>query len=191
MRKVIPALVIIGLALGAWLLWPRDAGVPTTTLPEAGATSTTTSTQVTSTAPTGISTTSTDADSHVVETVAEAEEILRQLWFGWFEGIYNEDVDRIREVVVLEETVATATQSFGSDFAREPEPSDISFAETQIVRSDQECLAIWSELILTGFSSGRSLGLEVLRWTDHGWKSLSVWTSRSDLWEADCESSLP
>ncbi len=104
MRKVIPALVILGLALGAWLLWPRDADVPTTTVPEAGATSTTTSTQVTSTAPTGDSTTSTDADSHVVETVAEAEEILRQLWFGWFEGIYNEDVDRIREVVVLEET---------------------------------------------------------------------------------------
>jgi hypothetical protein len=104
MRKVIPALVILGLALGAWLLWPRDADVPTTTRPEAAATSTTTSTQVTSTTSTDHPTTSTVADSHVVETVAEAEEILRQLWFGWFEGIYNEDVDRIREVVVLEET---------------------------------------------------------------------------------------
>jgi hypothetical protein len=126
----------------------------------------------------------------VVETVEEAEEILRELWFGWFEGIYNQDEDRIREVVVLEETLETAKESFGIEFARAPRPSDITFSESEILRADTECLAVWTVLELSGFREGSSEGVEIVRWTGDRWKSLSTWTNPNDLWGADCESSL-
>ncbi|MFZ0013772.1 MAG: hypothetical protein WAL25_06600, partial [Acidimicrobiia bacterium] len=91
-------------------------------------TSTTTSPETT--------TTTAEVDSHVVTTVTEAEEILRELWFGWFEGIYDQDEDRIREVVILEQTVETARESFDTTFEARPEEGDVQFAGTEILQSD-------------------------------------------------------
>jgi hypothetical protein len=190
MRKVIPALVIIGLALGAWLLWPRDADVPTTTLPEAGATSTTTSTQVTSTAPTGNSTTSTDADSHVVETVAEAEEILRAFYFAWFAGIYDQNEEAIRAVVGNPRQVEAALSQFGiMEFSAKPTSSAIGISNVEILRSDADCLAT-TAVVIPEFRGGSSEGVQVFRWSSDGWLFVNSWSSEEDLWESDCEALL-
>ncbi len=97
-RRLAAGLIVVGLAVGIWALWPRDNADPTpTTQPTAAETTTTTVPPTTAT--TVLSTTVTTEASHVVTTVEEAEEILRTLWFGWFEGIYNQDEARIREVV--------------------------------------------------------------------------------------------
>ena len=95
----------------------------------------------------------------MVTSVEEAEEILRELWFGWFEGIYNQNEDRIREVVVLEETVETAKESFGVEFLAAPRADDLAFGETEILRSDEECLAVWTVLQVSGFRVGESGGV--------------------------------
>lgn len=192
MRRVIAALVITALAVGVVLLWPRSTtdDAPTTLADATTTTSTTPTTTTTTTAAVSTTTTTDEPESNVVDTVEEAEAILTELWFGWFEGIYNEDEERIREVVVLEETVETARESFGTEFDRAPQPEDITFNDTEILRADEDCLAVWTTLSLTGFRDGESAGVEIVRWTSDGWKSLSTWTSRSDLWEADCESSL-
>jgi hypothetical protein len=194
MRTVIAALVVVGLAIGVVVLWPRSTADET---PVGGATTTTS----TSTSAPADTTTTTDAttsttvtpDDHVVETVEEAEAILRELWFGWFEGIYNEDEDRIRKVVVLEETVDTAKENFGlMEFTSPPTPDGIELADFEILRTDSDCLAVWSALDVSDFrpDSAGSSGVYVMRWTDSTWALLSVWPNRGDLWEADCESSL-
>ena len=191
MRRVIAALIVVGLTAAVILMWPSPtAEIPPDTL--AGATTTTTTAEsTTTTVPDTTTTTTAGEGSHVVETVEEAEEILRELWFGWFEGIYHQDVERIREVVVLEETVETARESFGIEFEREPRRDDIEFFETEILRSDTECLAVWAEMQLTGFREGTSDGVYVLRRVDQAWARLSTWIEQGDLWEADCESTLP
>lgn len=191
MRWIIGVLIAIALGIGVFLLWPRSTADPPINTEAAGtSTTTTTTTNPMSTTSIVEPTTTTAETSHVVETVEEAEAILRELWFGWFEGIYNEDVEQIREVVVLEETVETAKESFGTEFQREPTRSDISFSDSEILRSDADCLAVWTVLHLSGFREGASSGVEILRWADGKWKSLTTWTSRDDLWEGDCESSL-
>lgn len=190
MRRVIAALVVVGLAVGVVLLWPRAtteetpttlAG-PTTT---ASTSTTTPSTSTTTTVPD--STTTTITDSHVVETVEEAETILRELWFGWFEGIYNEDEDRIREVVGNPEEVESAVNQFGAmDFTTEPTADGLHFGETEILRSDNQCLAIWSE-VSANFREGSLAGVHVFRWLSDRWLLVNTWPLRDDLWETDCD----
>jgi hypothetical protein len=184
-RYAVAAAVVAGLALGVWLLWPRgDVAGPGTTLPTVEPTSSgsTGTTEVPGTDP-----------SHVVETVEEAEEVLRGLWFGWFEGIYHQDEDRIREVVATEEQVETAREQFGvMEFVAEPTPEALVFTETEILRSDEECLAVWVVLDARSFlgTGGTHTGVDVYRHTSTGWRYLSSWVYREDLWQGDCEALL-
>jgi len=194
MRWVIAALVVVGLAVGVVLAWPSGTENPPDTLADA---TTTTSTSVPPETTTSVTeTTTTTADdgetSHVVETVAEAEEILRNLWFGWFEGIYNEDEDRIREVVATKQMLDAALNAFEAPFLQEPSAEAIDL-DLEILRADTECLAVWGSLDVRAFRGpdGLTESLQVLRFTDEGWKFATSWVHRDDLWEADCEAELP
>ena len=109
-RRLVVGLIVVGLAVGIWALWPRESADPSpTTVPTA--VETTTTALVTTT--TAVPATSTTETTHVVATVEEAEEILTGLWFGWFEGIYNQDEDRIREVVGTQAMLDAARAQFG------------------------------------------------------------------------------
>ncbi len=191
MRRVIPVLAVVLLVAAVWFFWPDATDSPTTTTPETSGSTTTTTTSAGPTT-TDASPTTTDT-SHVVETVEEAEAILQELWFGWFEGIYNQDEERIREVVVLEETVETAKESFGvMTFSRAPSLELVSLGESDLLRSESECIAIWSRLDVSRFRQGAegSSGVYVLRFHDSAWRLLSVWPLIDDLWEGDCAASL-
>jgi hypothetical protein len=187
-RRLVAGLIVVGLAVGIWALWPRAGSDPTsTTLPVAAETTTTTIPGTTSTT-VGASTT-TDG-SHVVTTVEEAEEILRALWFGWFEGIYNRDEDRIREVVGTQGMLDAALAQFGvMDFSIAPQPELISVSGVELLRTDEDCLAVWAETSAT-FRPGASQGVHVLRRASDRWIFAGSWIHRNDLWEADCESEL-
>lgn len=187
---MIVVLIAVALAVGVFLFWPPSDEDPSDTLAEATTTATAT-TSSTSTISSSATSTTDDA-SHVVETEEEAEAILRELWFGWFEGIYNQDEDRIREVVILEETVEEAKESFGNlEFLTTPLPSHLKFSDVEILLSDDTCLAVWAVLGVSQFREGSSGGVHILRWTEDAWQRLSLWQEQGDLWQGDCESGLP
>lgn len=188
MRRVIPVLAVVLLVAAVWFFWPDDADSPTTTTPEAsGSTSTTSPPDPTTT---GVTPTTTDG-SHVVETVGEAEAILRELWFGWFEGIYNQDEDRIREVVASELMLTTAQAAFGAAFVEEPTAEAIRL-DLELLHSDEECLVTWGELDVTPFRGPEAIAssVQVLRWVEGSWRFFTSWANRNDLWEADCDAQL-
>jgi hypothetical protein len=87
--------------------------------------------------------------------------------------------------------VASAKESFGVEFIREPHLDDISFRASELLRSDGECVALWTIMELSGFREGEAQNVHVLRWTDGRWQMLSSWLYREDIWESDCESVLP
>jgi hypothetical protein len=191
MRRVIAALIVVGLTIAVILLWPSPtAEIPPDTI--AGATTTTTTTSPTTTTVPDTTTTSAVEGSHVVETVEEAEEILRELWFGWFEGIYHQDEDRIREVVATQAFLDAGVNAFGNlPFTAEPSREGLDFEELEILLTSAECLAVWS-VSTTSFldtDEARS-GVEVLRLFDGEWRFASAWRFRNDLWEGDCEAEL-
>ncbi|HSO50551.1 MAG TPA: hypothetical protein VLS86_08385 [Acidimicrobiia bacterium] len=188
-RRLVAGLIVVGLAVGIWALWPRgDSDTTPTTLPVAVDT-TLDSTTLAPTTTSPPETTTTSA-GHVVTSVEEAEAILRQLWFGWFEGIYNQDEERIREVVGTQAMLDSARSQFGvMEFQAAPDPTSIAISDLEILRSDQGCLALWAGLSAS-FRPGASEGVQVLRLFDDRWVFVGLWTYKEDLWEADCESQL-
>jgi hypothetical protein len=130
----------------------------------------------------------------VVTTVEEAEAVLRQLWFGWFEGIYNQDEERIREVVGSQPMLDSARGAFGSlGFTAVPSNAGVAFEEIDVLLSTEDCLVIWSRShaqFLEDLEGAPREGVDVLRWSVGRWLMVSSWQYQDDLWEADCESVL-
>jgi hypothetical protein len=130
-------------------------------------------------------------DDHVVETVEEAEAILRELWFGWFEGIYNQDEDRIREVVGNPDQVDAAVEQFGvMEFEAVPTRGAILFDDTEILLSTESCLGVWTDVDATSLVGERNDGVHVFIKSRGEWLFISQWANREDLWERDCQSQL-
>ena len=193
-RRLAAGLIVVGLAVGIWALWPRDDSDPSpTTTPTALETTATIprTTTTTSVVTTFFVTTSTAA-THVVATVEEAEEILRNLWFGWFEGIYNQDEARIREVVGTQAMLEAAREAFGASFTEAPTRDGVLLSQSELLRSDEDCLVAWSTIDVSSFrgESSDSQMVTVMRWVDDTWKLATTWALKEDLWDADCESQL-
>ncbi|MGH8947912.1 MAG: hypothetical protein ACRDXF_03550, partial [Acidimicrobiia bacterium] len=158
----------MGLAVGIWALWPRENSDPSpTTVPIAVETTATTLLTTTTSAP---PTTSTSDTTHIVATVEEAEEILRALWFGWFEGIYNQDEDRIREVVGTQAMLDAARSQFGvMQFDREPQTADLTYSDSEILRADEDCLVVWTTTQVSSFNEATTTDVHVLRFRGDQW----------------------
>ncbi len=74
-------------------------------------------------------------------SVGEAEEILQTLWFGWFEGIYNQDEDRIREVVGTQAMLDAARSQFGvMEFEAAPTTEGVQFETSEILEIGRRLL---------------------------------------------------
>jgi hypothetical protein len=190
-RRLLAGLIVVGLAVGIWALWPKAGSDPTPTTMPVAVETTTTTTMAASTTSSPTTSSTTTGGSHVVTTVEEAEEILRSLWLGWFEGIYNQDEDRIREVVGTQPALDNARSQFGvMDFERAPQPGDISVSGSEILAADEECLAIWATLTLSGFRTGESTAVHVLRSRNSDWVSVGLWEFKDDLWNQDCRADL-
>lgn len=184
-RLAVAVAVVIALAVGVWMLWPGEERGATTSEPLAAST-TTSSPTTTEPAPT------TTEDDHIVDTVEEAEEILRDIWFAWFEGIYNQDEDRIRTVVITEEMIEAARTQFTTmSFDQPPMSSGVVFDELRVLRSDSDCLALWSDSHVSFIEADpHRAGVDILRWDDGRWRLLSSWRYEADLWNSDCEAPL-
>jgi len=193
-QRLIAVLIVVGLGVGVWLLWPRDESESPTTTSPLGAASTTTDPPPptpTTSEPAETTTLTGVGDGHVVETVEEAEAILRELWFGWFEGIYNQDEDRIRQVVASQQMLDAAREAFGTmEFNAAPAEDEIHVSGTTILLADSSCLVVQALLTVESFRSGSSQGVSVMRRSDGQWKTLSRWRHEGDLWEDDCKSLL-
>lgn len=196
-KRLIAGLIVVGLAVGVWVLWPREGSdTTTTTLPVAAATTTSTTNATTTSSSTPdvtVSSTTTRPESHVVETVEEAEEILRALWFGWFEGIYNQDEDRIREVVGSQQFLDAGRNAFSSlKFVGQPALDTVDFLELEMLESTSDCIVLWVEADAPFIDAVQTTNksVDVIRWDGDSWTLFSTWQYRNDLWEADCESRL-
>jgi hypothetical protein len=65
----------------------------------------------------------------------------------------------------------------------------IHLSEVELLHADLQCTVIWAHLTVD-FRAGDSKSVQVFRITDGGWKTVSSWVNKGDLWESDCDAQL-
>jgi hypothetical protein len=125
------------------------------------------------------------------QRLAEVEDLLGDLWFGWFDAIYRKDADALWEVVAtttFHEAGVDAMRS--TNFIAPPNLTGVRIARTEILLDSQECLVVSHEADLTAFlgEAGSSEVVSVL-WPDdrYGFRFATDWQFRNDLWQSDCD----
>jgi hypothetical protein len=179
-------------ALAGILIWAllRDAGAgPPLTL----AVTTTATTATTS--PTSLETTTTVGETTSTTTaeqrLAEVEEILRELWFGWFDAIYRKDEDALWEVVATTRNYEAGLAAMETmEFVAEPNPEEVKVISLDLLLDRNDCLVINQQLDFSAFR-GEGIGSQLVTvfWPDtrYGWRIATHWQYPNDLWLQDCD----
>jgi hypothetical protein len=116
--------------------------------------------------------------------------ILQELWFGWFEAIYNKDADALWEVVAttrLRDNAVVAMDTMS--FTGAPDVADIA-VDHEILLDRHDCLVVDQSVDTTAFRSEGGLFETVsVLWPDpaRGWRLASAWRNPNDLWLPDCD----
>jgi hypothetical protein len=171
------------------MIWrDRSTPGPTTTLlasPTTTAESPTTTQLVTTTAEG--STTSTTTEE---QRLAEVEQILTDLWFGWFDAIYRKDADALWNVVAttpFHEAGIAAMDEL--TFDAEPSSEQLGVTIVDVLLDRPDCLVVQNTVSMPFLVTNPSdSGVNVL-WPDerYGWRFATAWVYPGDLWKADCD----
>ena len=123
--------------------------------------------------------------------MAEVEELLRGLWFGWFDAIYRKDPDSLWEVVATTRFHKAAVAAMDSKvFIAPPSTNTVQIPSAEILLDTKECLVVWHEVDLTAFlGQGGSSEVVSVLWPDdrYGFRFATDWQFRNDLWRSDCD----
>jgi hypothetical protein len=171
------------------MIWrDRSTPGPTTTV----VASPTTTTEQAST--TLLVTTTVDAGTTSTTTAeqreAEVEQILTDLWFGWFDAIYRKDADALWDVVATTPYHEAGVRAMDQlDFDDEPSADALDLTITGILLDRDDCLVVENTVSLPFLQSDPTeSGVEVL-WpgASGDWRFASSWVHAKDLWLADCD----
>jgi hypothetical protein len=180
--------VVAALAGALILLSLQRDGDPVST-----STSTATSLVAATTEPIDVTTTAEPAFTTTTseeERRAEVEELLRDLWFGWFDAIYRKDPDDLWQVVAttqFHEDGVAAMETM--EFMEEPSASSFSIEDVEVLLDRSDCLVASYEIdASTLVGEARSQSVSVL-WPDprYGLRFATGWVYANDLWLQDCD----
>jgi hypothetical protein len=133
------------------------------------------------------STTSTTTEE---QRLAEVEQILTDLWFGWFDAIYRKDPDALWDVVATSSKFDSAVAAMDTlEFQTPPSESALDVRVIEVLLDREDCLVAQSSTeapFIQGSPSSQSV--QVL-WPDpaRGWRFATSWVHPNDLWLADCD----
>jgi hypothetical protein len=170
------------------MIWrePSTPGPTTTTLLATPTTTTESTTTVAVTTSTSAATTTTSEE----ERIAEVEQILTDLWFGWFDAIYERNSDDLWNVVATtrqHEAGIAAMDNLSFVSAPSVEGLDVQVNEVLLDRND--CLVVHQTLTALTLEGSPSVETVEVMWPDprYGWRFATSWAHPEDLWKADCD----
>ena len=137
---------VLALAAG-WMIW-RDRSTPGPTTTLLASPTTTTSVAITTTTAAATTTTSEDA------RIAEVEQILTDLWFGWFDAIYRKDADALWDVVATTSTHESGVREpwTSLEFVQAPSPENISITIDDVLLDRPDCLVVVNTVSVLSFA---------------------------------------
>jgi hypothetical protein len=145
-----------------------------------------TTTQLVTTTAEG-STTSTTTEE---QRLAEVEQILTDLWLGWFDAIYRKDPDALWDVVATTPYHEAGLSAMSNlEFDEQPTVDALDLVVENILLDRDDCLVVQNSVSLPFLApDSSSTGVDVL-WPDptRGWRFATAWVHANDLWLADCD----
>src|SRR5690606_17654398 len=115
---------------------------------------------------------------------------LEDLYYRWFDAIYHNDEEAVREVIATERYLEDFMRAASSHtYPRPPEHSEIRISDIEILRDGAECLVVFVELDLSEWLDDQIPGstVQVMYPQGNSWAFASNWQHKGDLWEQDCE----
>ncbi len=188
-RLVIGIGLVVVLAVVVFLVsqggTQEPAGAPSIVVPTTPTTKPTTSLTTSSTEPATPSTTTLE------QREAEVAAILQDLWFGWFDAIYQKDPDALWEVVATEEKHRAGVEAMNSDFfLSAPTVEGLGVELRQILLDRTDCLVTYASLDATQFrgTSATTTRVDVM-WPaiDGSWRLATAWDAPGGSWILDCD----
>jgi hypothetical protein len=145
-----------------------------------------TTTQLVTTTDDAITTSATTAE----QRLAEVEQILTDLWFGWFDAIYRKDADALWDVVATTPYHNAGINAMDIlEFDEQPTADALDLMVETILLDRNDCLVVHNSVSLPFLApDSTSTGVDVL-WPDatRGWRFATAWVHANDLWLADCD----
>ena len=162
---------------------PSDSS--TTTLAAGPASSTSTSTSATTT--TEATTLTTTAE----QRLAEVEELLGDLWFGWFNAIYTKDPDALWQVVATTTFYDAGVAAMDPmEFTAAPTIEGVLIEDLSILLDRPDCLVVNQNIDVSAFR-GPDITIQNVSvlWLDnrYGFRFATDWVHPGDLWLQDCD----
>src|SRR5690606_2934523 len=134
MRAGLSVGVIVTLVIAIWVAVSSGDDEPATTTVESTTTSATTLATTTTTTPPATTATTSGSTTTPTETTVDEEArieevrlILEDLYFRWFDAIYRNDEEAVREAIATERYLTDFRNAVGSlDIPRQPEREDVA-----------------------------------------------------------------
>jgi len=190
--------VIAALAIAIWAAVSQGGDEPppttttstlTTSSTESRPSSTSTTVSTTTSTTEALPTTAAETTGDPQDRTEEARQILRDLYYRWFDAIYRKDENAVLEISATSNNLDDFRRAISSvEFPRGPERSDIVIRDLEILRWDDSCLVVYAALDLSSWrGEGRvSTVVNVLLPVDGQWLFGTTWLYKDDLWQDDC-----
>jgi hypothetical protein len=148
---------------------------------------TTTSTAVPTTTTTSQPTTTTT----VIDRIAEIETVLAEFYFGWFDGIYREDVETLDRIAGSDAVYERGVEAFGNiEYTAEPTREALGVEVKRVLLDRDDCLVVSSDIDFRTFVDTDEVmpAVDVFFRTGDRWGRAISYKYEQELWLVACDS---
>ncbi|MDX1449725.1 MAG: hypothetical protein R3246_11765, partial [Acidimicrobiia bacterium] len=127
----------------------------------------------------------------VADRVAEIEAIVRTYYFGWFDGLYRNDIDAIDRVAGTEAVLEQGRRAMGRlEFTAAPTPEAIGVRIKKVLLDRPDCLVGSADIDFRSFVSGVEdvmPAVDVYFRVGDGWGRANSYLYEREMWQVDCD----
>ncbi|MEX1044398.1 MAG: hypothetical protein WD020_07135 [Acidimicrobiia bacterium] len=132
----------------------------------------------------------TTTTSVVVDRETEIEEILRDFYFGWFDGIYREDVATLDRVAGSKEVFESGVAAFGKPkFTTEPTRDAVGVKVKNVLLDRPDCLVVSADIDFQSFIDIDRVmpAVDVFFRVGDGWGRAISYQYEKEMWQFACD----
>ncbi|MEX2653986.1 MAG: hypothetical protein WD532_03045 [Acidimicrobiia bacterium] len=132
----------------------------------------------------------TTTTSVVVDREIEIEEILRDFYFGWFDGIYRQNVDTLDRVAGSTEVFESGVAAFGKPkYTAAPTREAVGVEVKNVLLDRPDCLVVSADIDFRSFIDIDRVmpAVDVFFRVGDGWGRAVSYQYEKEMWQFACD----